>query len=71
MAEVKVCDGCGAAGETTELGFSKKFDYCETCAPRAEDVLNLIDELHTKVSKTWDRGKGRICKHSGLKVNPI
>lgn len=58
MTSAVICDGCHGVvqGEPTKLGHIIQNDYCEKCAPLAQDYLDSIDRLHDMVAEKYEIG---------------
>ena len=58
MASATICDGCDGVvkGEPTKLGHIVQNDYCEKCAPVAQEYLDAVDHLHDKVAEMYETG---------------
>lgn len=56
MAKAFTCDGCGTPiteADMTELGFVLKSQYCKTCGPLAQKLLDDISAMHTRVAERF------------------
>ena len=64
MAIRYACDGCGEmlrqGEEPKKLGIVVTREYCESCAPHAQNFLEAVSEAHTKVASAFRADLARI-----------
>ena len=70
MAITFTCDGCGrpCGAEARRIGIAVVRDYCDECAPRIEEYMTALDDLHRDAAELYRERKDRLVASLGLQL---